>query len=186
MKLIAITGNAGSGKTTISNILSKKGYCVIDADKVVHKLIESEEVRDFIRQTFGDEYINRKKLSDYLFKNPFQMDIYEKFIRKRVINALNEEILKANYDTVFVDAALVFEYGLEYMFDKIICVVADEKKLIERLKNKGYSEDTAKMILLRQLPQNEKARRSHIVIENNGTIEELEEKVLDVLASIIN
>ncbi len=186
MKLIAITGNAGSGKTTVSHILIRNGYCVIDADKVVHKLLDSEEVKNFIRKTFGDEYLDRKKLSDLLFKNPIQMEKYEKFIRKRVLNALNEEILKANCDIVFVDAALVFEYGLEYMFDKIICVVADEKKLIERLKIKGYSEDTARMILLRQIPQIEKAKRSDIIIENNGTIEELEKKVLDILKTLAN
>ncbi len=185
MKLIAITGNAGSGKTTISNILREKGYCVIDADEVVHKLLESQEIKDFIRKTFGEEFIDRKKLSDYLFKNPQKMDIYENFIREKVIKAINEEILRANYDTIFIDAALVFEYGLEYMFDKIICVVAKEEKLIERLKNKGYSEDTARMILLRQIPQNEKAKRSHIIIENNGTIEDLKEKISKLLLNLI-
>ncbi|MEO0151230.1 MAG: dephospho-CoA kinase, partial [candidate division WOR-3 bacterium] len=109
----------------------------------------------------------------------------ESFIRQKVIKAINEEILKSNSEIIFIDAALVFEYGLEYMFDKIICVIADEKKLIERLKNKGYSEDTARMILLRQMPQNEKAKRSHIIIENNGTIEELKEKVLKLLLNLI-
>jgi dephospho-CoA kinase len=185
MKLIAITGNAGSGKTTISNILREKGYFVIDADKVVHKLLESQEIKNFIKQTFGEEFLDRKKLSDYLFKNPEKMDIYESFIRQKVIKAINEEILKSNSEIIFIDAALVFEYGLEYMFDKIICVIADEKKLIERLKNKGYSEDTARMILLRQMPQNEKAKRSHIIIENNGTIEELKEKVLKLLLNLV-
>lgn len=185
MKLIAITGNAGSGKTTVSNILREKGYFVIDADKVVHKLLETEEVKKFIVENFGEAYLDRRKLSDYLFKNPEQMDKYEKFIREKVIMAMNSEITGINEDLIFIDAALVFEYGLEYLFDKIICVIADEKKLIERLKMKGYSEDTAHMILLRQLPQEEKAKRSDIVIENNGTIEELKEKVLKLIPNFI-
>jgi len=184
MKLIGITGNAGSGKTTVANILRENNYCVIDADKVVHKLLESDEVKNFIIENFGEEFLNRKKLSDYLFKNPLEMEKYEKFIREKVLKAINEEILRTNCDIIFLDAALIFEYGLEYMFDKIICVISDEDKLIERLKNKGYSEDTAKLILLRQLPQKEKAKRSDFVIENNGTIEELKEKVLKVLKEL--
>jgi dephospho-CoA kinase len=185
MKLIAITGNAGSGKTTISNILKEKGYCVINADEVVHKLLQTEEVKNFIIQTFGEQFLDRKKLSDYLFKNPTEMDKYEKFIREKVIKAINEEILRQNCEIIIIDAALIFEYKLEYMFDKIICVVADEDKLIERLKNKGYSEDTAKLILLRQMPQKEKAKRSDIVIENNGTIEELKENVSKLILNLI-
>jgi len=197
MKLIAITGNAGSGKTTISNILKEKGYCVINADEVVHKLLQTEEVKNFIIQTFGEQFLDRKKLSDYLFKNPTEMDKYEKFIREKVIKAINEEILKQNCEIIIIeilkqnceiiiiDAALIFEYKLEYMFDKIICVIADEDKLIERLKNKGYSEDTAKLILLRQMPQKEKAKRSDIVIENNGTIEELKENVSKLILNLI-
>lgn len=185
MKLIAITGNAGSGKTTVSNILREKGYTVIDVDKVVHKLFETEEVKKFIIENFGEIYLDRRKLSDYLFKNPHEMDKYEKFIREKVVIAVNKEIMEIREDLIFIDAALVFEYGLEYLFDKIICVVADEKNLIERLKSKGYSEDTARMILLRQLPQEEKAKRSNIVIENNGNLEELKEKVLKLISNLV-
>ncbi len=185
MMLIGITGNAGSGKTTASKVFEKHGFYVIDADKVVHKLLESEEVKEFIRKNFGPQYANdRKALSRLLFENPHLMDIYENFIRKKVIQALEEEIKRAPSDRIVIDAALIHEYGLEYMFDKLITVVADREKLIERLMKRGYTRQHAERILDRQIPQEEKARRSDIVIENNGTIEELQEKVEEVIRQI--
>ena len=187
MILIGITGNAGSGKTTAARVFEKHGFYVIDADKVVHKLLESQEVKDFIKREFGVEYAeDRKKLSRLLFENPPLMDIYENFIRQRVIKALEEEIRKASSDRIVIDAALIHEYGLEYMFDKLITIVADREKMIERLMKRGYSREHAEKILERQIPQEEKARRSDIVIENNGTIDELERKVEEVIEKILS
>ncbi len=187
MILIGITGNAGSGKTTAARVFEKHGFYVIDADKVVHKLLESQEVKDFIRWEFGVEYAeDRKKLSRLLFENPHLMDIYEKFIRRKVIQALEEEIKRAPSDMIVIDAALIHEYGLEYMFDKLITIVADRERMIERLMKRGYSREHAEKILERQIPQEEKARRSDIVIENNGTIEELQKKVEQVIRQILS
>ncbi len=187
MMLIGITGNAGSGKTTASKVFEKYGFHVIDADRVVHKLLESYEVKEFIRKNFGPQYVHdRKALSRLLFENPHLMDIYENFIRKKVIRALEEEIRNAPSDRIVIDAALIHEYGLEYMFDKLITIVADREKLIERLMNRGYTKEHAERILQRQIPQEEKARRSDIVIENNGTVEELQEKVEQVIRQILS
>ncbi len=185
MILIGITGNAGSGKTTASRVFEKHGFYVINADSVVHRLLESDEVREFIRKNFGPRYVDdRKALSRLLFENPHLMDIYENFIRKKVIQALEEEIRKAPSDRIVIDAALIHEYGLEYMFDKLITIVADRQKLIERLVNRGYTREHAERILERQMPQEEKARRSDIVIENNTTIEDFQKKVEEIVRRI--
>ncbi len=178
MFLVGLTGNAGSGKTTALEIFRRYGFCVIDADKVVSRLLEREDVRKFISETFGEEFIHdRRKFSRFLFSNESAMRTYEMFIRKKVVEEVMQEIRNCKGENVVVEGALIFEYGIESMFDCIVTIVADEEKLVERLMKKGYDEEHARNILKFQLPQEEKARRSDYVIRNDGTLEEFSKRV---------
>ncbi len=112
--LIGLTGNAGSGKTTVADILRNMGFTVIDADKEAHKVLKREEVLDFLKREFpecikGDE-VDRKMLGDKVFMDPKFKEKYERIVRPLVLEHLKEVIQRIPDNIIVVDAALIYEY----------------------------------------------------------------------------
>ncbi|MBO4235952.1 MAG: dephospho-CoA kinase, partial [Firmicutes bacterium] len=147
MKVIGLTGSIGSGKSTVSNYLIRKGFIVIDSDAIAHDVVKKgKPALNEISEAFGksviglDGELNRKKLADIVFKHPKKKARLEEIVTARVISEIKKEIRnlkKAEFDgIVFVDAPILFESGANINMDEVWVVVADDslraKRVMER------------------------------------------------------
>jgi len=187
MKVIGITGGIATGKSIVEKILENLGAKVIDADKVVHKLLSDENVKNEIKQYFPDafdneENIDRKKLASIVFNDYEKKRVLENILHPKVsqgIDKWTEINKKENSEQVlFVSVPLMIETGSYKKYDKVVLVYAPRELQIKRLiENKGYSYEEALARINAQTDIEEKRKYADYIIENTGTIQELEEKV---------
>jgi dephospho-CoA kinase len=187
MKVIGLTGGIATGKSTVERILENLGAKVIDADKIVHKLLSNENVKNEIGQYFPDvfdseENIDRKKLAGIVFNDYEKKRILENILHPKVNQEIDRWIeinKKENSDKVlFVSVPLMIETGSYKKYDKVVLVYAPRELQIKRLiENKGYSYEEALARINAQMDIEEKRKYADYIIENTGSIQELEEKV---------
>ncbi len=186
--ILGLTGGIASGKSTASEILKKLGAIIIDADKISHKVANSVEVIERVRETFGEEAIlegqlNRQKLREIIFKEKEKRTLLNNIMHPIIVGKMKEKIEK-NRDKklIVLDIPLLFETKLEYLCDKVLVIWVEEniqiKRIMERDKN---SEEMAREILRSQMSLSEKLKKADYSIENNGTIDNLEEKIRKIL-----
>ena len=183
MKIIGITGGIGSGKSTISNYLTKKGFKIIDADKIAKNLLDiGEEAYFKAVEYFGTEILNpdktvdRKKLGSIIFasreKRKILNEITHDLVKKRVLSeiAANE----ATQKVIFLDVPLMFEVGMDELCEEVWLVVADERVKILRLQKRDeITKDEIIAKFRSQMPDEEKIKRADFVIDNSGNEEAL-------------
>ncbi len=190
-KKIALTGNAGAGKSLVAEIFKKKGVPVIDVDKIGHQLLKREDIKQSLLREFGqdiagpDGSIDRRDLGDTVFSDPAKLRKLILIMKPKLTFEVGRALAKYPDSPVVVDAALVFEYGLEGFFDLIVVVVSEPEMMIKRLvQARGYSPEKAKKILASQMPQEEKARRADFIIKNTGSVLNLEKEVDKIIQHI--
>ncbi len=192
---IAITGGIGTGKSAVARFYEKQGYTVISADDVAKDILSNDlSVKQQIIENFGKEsFKNEKPDFKYLANKVFAVSRNVKIINGivhpptiRKIKLMMDEALEKN-NLVFVEAALIFEAKMEDLFDYIILITAERAKQIERVmeRNKISEEEIIKR-MENQLPENIKKAKSDFIIENNSSLEELENRALFVLNLLKN
>ena len=192
MILIGITGIIGSGKTTVSNILRKKGIEVIDVDAIGKKVTEQEDVKNDIKRIFNSDYVinNRvevKKIKELVFKDKEKLEELEKIIHPKVREQIYKKIKnfeKKGLRFVIIDAPLLYETGLYKRVNKVVVVSSNEEITTERLKKRGMSEEDIKRRTAIQISLAKKEKMADFVIYNNNTIEELKKEVDKLLERI--
>lgn len=192
MLKIGITGNIASGKSEVEKIIAQKGYPVICADKTSHGALKKQNIKERICELFNrfdileNNEISRKKLGNIIFSRPEMKAELEKIIHPEVINEINV-FFEKNEDKmlVFASVPLLFECGLENLFDKIIFVSADKKLRHKRiLKRDGHDALHAYLRIQSQKDEKEKIQKSDFVIKNEGTLEDLRLKTLETLEKL--
>lgn len=179
MLKIAIVGNIAAGKTSVEKILDSKGFKIFDTDKIAHEILAKSEE---IKETFGTT--DRKEIAKIVFTNPDKMKVLESIIHPKVKNKL-EEIFSMDYKSVFVSVPQLFEAGFETLFDKIIYVTADIDIRKKRLMARNSLNEEEALIRIKAQKENGKSEKCDFVIQNNGSLEELEKKVDDVLSILV-
>lgn len=188
MITIGITGIIGSGKTTVSSLLKKKGITVIDLDVLAREILSKKEVLEDIINSLGEEFVNNgkvvvEKLRDLVFTDKKKLEKLENIVHPRMLREMWKEIdgLRDNKaETVIIDGPLLFEKGLHKNLNKTVVVSAGMDKIKERLKERGLEEEDMERRILLQIPLNEKEKVADFVIFNNGTKEDLERKTEDL------
>ncbi|MBI1271833.1 dephospho-CoA kinase [bacterium] len=191
---IGITGTRGAGKSQVGNILRSKDVPVIDADGIGHEFLNGpNEVYYAVLERFGADLvdveggpINREKLGAIVFSDDQALCDLEALIHEPIFKLIEKRMAEqAGKPVVAVELPLLHEKGRRAQFDVVWCVVADEAVLIPRLMSRdGVSEQEARALMAKHATQEEKAAKSDVVIDNSGTAEELEAKVLELLAAL--
>ena len=196
--VIGLTGGIGTGKSTVSCMLKARGYEVIDLDVIAHEVIRFPQVIEKIVENFGKEIlennnsendiISREKLGKIIFRNKKKRLILNSIMHPEILHSMREKILKYKKENkiIFVEIQLLFEVQWEKEFDSILLVSSDEKTQIQRvLKRDNRTYEEALNIINSQMSLDEKKKRSDFIIENNGSILELEQKVDEFLKKLI-
>jgi len=186
--VIGLTGGFGSGKSTVAGMLRELGARVIDADKVAHQLYQpGTPAFDDVVAAFGSEIvgrngeIDRKKLGQKVFGNPQALGRLNAILHPRISDRVKETLeawRREGAKVAVVEAALLLEAGWGPMVDQVWVTVASEEKARERLlAARDLSEADIVARLACQMPSEERARTADVVIDTNGTLEQLREQV---------
>ncbi len=184
----------GAGKSTALAALQRLGAATLSTDAVVHELYASPELRDLVVARWGEDVapggiVDRAAIASHAFAEPAERAWLESEIWPRVgarIAAWREQVgaREPRPAAAVVETPLLFEAGMEGIYDATVAVVADESVRAERAGARGHIAVGERAT--RQLPQEEKARRATYTVSNSGTIEQLERELSDVLASLIS
>ncbi|MBF0252503.1 MAG: dephospho-CoA kinase [Candidatus Omnitrophica bacterium] len=180
--IIGLTGNFCSGKTQVADLLEQKGAFIINADEAGHLLLKKEKVKEQLIKLFGKEIvrngeIDRKILRDIVFADKDNVVALNTVVHPALIKDIEEKIERIKDGVVVIEAAILFELGLNKISDIVVTVSTEEKKSIERAAEKGFPAKTAESILKNQISQNSKIELSDFVIDNNGTMNDLKQGV---------
>ena len=192
VKRVGITGGIGSGKSAVTDLLQGKGYVVIDADETAREaaapgepamLRLSEEIGDGF--FLEDGSLDRQGLAKIMFNDPIVLmavnEIFHHDIHRR-IEKKTMECAERGEELVFISAPLLFESGGDWMTDEIWLVTADEDIRLRRVMQRNdMSEEDVRARMRNQMPEEEKRKRVDLVIENNGTLEELKDAIEGIL-----
>ena len=194
MKKIAITGNIGSGKTTVSNILLREGYEVFQCDKEISKLYLCSDLKKEIKIAFNNKVedlffrngkINKKSLSEYVFSSPSSLRKLEKivysYLEVKKKNFLNQNKKKR---FVFFDVPLLFEKKQENDYNYIIYLVLNKENQKKRvLKRKNMNEFKLKKILKNQKDLS-KSKKISLLLNTNKKKGEVKKSLLSFVEKI--
>jgi len=191
MKHIGLTGGIGSGKTTVSKILVKKGIPVYDSDSNAKLLMNSSnEIKKLIINHFGklsytNNKLNNKYISKIIFNNPVEMNMISSLIHPFVHDNFNK--WKNNFSSKYVifESAIIFETGSYEKFDFNILVLSDIEKRIKRVIKRDFSsEDDVLTRIKSQWIDDKKIPFADYVIKNNKSFKSLENNVLMMIDTL--
>lgn len=190
--IIGLTGSIASGKSTVAAMLKQKGYPVVDADEIARLVVEpGSEVMEEIERHFGrsvihpDGSLNREKMGEQVFGNEEERKKLNGIIHPAIRTEMQrqkDEWLAKGANTVILDIPLLFESKLQSYVDKILVVSVTPAIQKARLMERNLlTEEEAEARIQSQLPLKQKEQGADAVLQNNGTIEETERQLDEVL-----
>ncbi|SDL12332.1 dephospho-CoA kinase [Nonomuraea maritima] len=189
MLKIGLTGGIGSGKSEVSGRLSAKGAVVVDADAIAREVVEpGTPGLARVVAVFGDEVLrpdgslDRPKLGSIVFADPEKLAALNSIVHPLVGERVAELQAQAPDDAILVyDVPLLVENDLAPMYDVVIVVDASDDVRIRRLaEHRGMSEADAKARIAAQASREKRLAAADIVIDNEGTLDELAARVDEV------
>jgi dephospho-CoA kinase len=189
---VGLTGGLGAGKSTALAALERLGAATLSTDAVVHELYATPELRDAVVARWGEAVapggvVDRAQIAKHAFATPEDRGWLEGEIWPRVaarIVAWREEVAARDPApaAAVVETPLLFEAGMDGIYDATVAVIADEAVRAERAAARGHVGVDERAA--RQLPQEEKSRRATYTVSNSGSIEQLESELSDLLVSL--
>ena len=188
---IAVTGGAGSGKTSVCNRLKKLGVKVISADEMARDAVApgSKALAKIIR-FFGEKVVlsdgtlNRKILRRMITDDDDARLNLERFLHHEITELIQKNVVcaeKEGCQIVVIEVPLLFELDMKERFDRVVVVSADKELRVKRLMERDQtSRDAAENLINVQMPDEEKVDRADYVLWNESSMEKLVESV-DVL-----
>ncbi len=192
VKIIGLTGQSGSGKSTVSNLFAKNGFKIIDADAVSRMVAEYPSFLDEIRSSFPDcvtaNGLERQKLASVVFADKKKLGVYTSLIFPYIISDIFfiiRDCVNRGVEYILLDAPTLFEAELDDICDAIVCVTAPYSALIERIiKRDNISTDMASLRLSAMKSADWYINKCDYSIVNDSTLDALENKVTNIITSI--
>lgn len=191
---VGLTGAIASGKSTVLTELEKLGVPTLSSDAAVHAIYEDEEVARLVAERFGEGVltggkVDRDALAEEVFTEPEARVWLEQLIWPRVGAKIFEfRELHESADppprAIVVEVPLLFESGMDQAFDRTVAVTAPDDVRRARAEARGTGVSELEAREARQMSSAEKAARADYVIENDGTVESLAERLTALLEQI--
>ena len=183
--IIGLTGNIATGKSAVSEMLDRLGAEAIDADALVHQLMERDTpvwqavVREFSESILcSDGSINRKKLAGIVFADEAALRRLEALVHPAVIARTAELIQSSQEPVVVVEAIKLIEAGMDKTCDALWVVTCSKEQQLARLvEQRGLTEEEARQRIEAQPPQEAKLALADVVIDNSGSLDETWQQV---------
>jgi dephospho-CoA kinase len=186
---IGLTGGIAAGKSEALKAFARLGAATLSSDAVVHELLESEELQSRLEERWGPEVIadgkiDRAKIGEIVFADPEQLSWLESQIHPLVKERTAAWMvsLPEGTEVAVVEVPLLFEAGNNAAFDTTVAVVTADEVRRERAAARGHALVDEREA--RQLTQAEKAERAEHVVENDGSVEDLERALSGLLAKL--
>jgi dephospho-CoA kinase len=192
ISFVGLTGGLGAGKSTALAALERLGAATLSTDAVVHELYASDEVRDAVVARWGEEMapggqVDRSAIAGKAFASEEERKWLEELLWPRVGQRVwdwRQEVSgrRPPPAAAVVETPLLFEAGLEGIYDATIAVIAPEDVRAARAAERGHAAVDERAA--RQLTQEEKARRATHTVVNSGSVEDLEAKLSELLTEL--
>lgn len=186
---IGLTGGIAAGKSEALKAFERLGAATLSSDAVVHELLEGEPLRGRLEERWGPEVVvdgavSRAKIGEIVFADPEELTWLERQIHPLVQQRTAEWLLSLPEGTevAVVEVPLLFEVGGERPFDTTVAVVTADEVRRERAAARGHALVDEREA--RQLTQLEKAERADHIVENDGSVEDLERALSALLAKL--
>ncbi|MGD9334427.1 MAG: dephospho-CoA kinase [Desulfobacterales bacterium] len=181
---VAVTGGAGSGKSSVCNRLKELGITIISSDALAREAVApGSTAHEKILNYFGEKVVlsngklNRQMLRRIILNDGAARLSLERFIHPEISKLMQRKMAQAERNgvrVVAVEVPLLFELGMEKQFDLIVVVSADPKVRVKRLMDRDkVSREDAEELLNVQMPDQEKVKRGGFVLSNNGSAKQL-------------
>ncbi len=200
LPVIGLVGGVGSGKSSIANHLcSHRLIVVIDGDAVGHRVLEEVQIKDQIRQIFGDLVfddrgkIDRSRLGSRVFgESPQQQQSrneLEKLVHPRIKELLSDQIDQVRQDgtdeAIFLDAAILFEAGWNDLCDSVVFIDTPLSARRRRVaESRGWNEETLEKRELSQWPLARKRQHANGTIDNSNSLDDAARQLEQILNGI--
>ena len=187
LRKIAVTGGVASGKSTVCQLFQELGAYVVNADAIVHGLLDPHtDLGQQILRVLGSEIvqngtINRRIVAEKIFRNPLLLQEVEQILHPAVLHRIEQQYQEACeqgiYTLFIVEIPLLFEIGAETLYDLAIAVVTDEEIAKKRFQALGQPEQEYERRMSRQFAPHIKSAKAQYIIENNGSLKDLRHQI---------
>jgi dephospho-CoA kinase len=192
MIVLGLTGSIGMGKSTTATLFAEAGVPVYDADAAVHLLYEGEAVAAIeaaFPGTTANGKVNRNRLSARVVHDPAAMSKLEEIVHP-MLGASRQKFLRdaeqSGAPVAVVDVPLLFETGGEKRVDAVVVVTTSAELQRERiLARPDMTEEKLAAILARQMPDAEKRKRAHFVVDTSHGLDPVRARIKDILAEAV-
>ncbi len=188
--LIGLTGGIAAGKSEALRILGELGAETVSTDALVHELLGTDSVRDSLVERWGAEVapdgeVDRAAVAAIVFERREELGWLESLLHPLVRDRVREwgERLPAGTEVAVVEVPLLFEGEMEPTFDATITVVAADEHRMARAEARGHGGLEGRDG--RQLTQDEKAARATHIVENHGSVEDLEDELRRLYPALV-
>src|ERR1700728_15480 len=189
MKILGLTGSIGMGKSTTAKLFAEAGVPVYDADATVHRIYQGEAVPAIeaaFPGTTADGKVDRARLSAKVVHDPAAIQRLEQIVHPMLRSyhqKFLEEAEQAGAPVVVMDVPLLFETGGEKRVDAVVVVTTAPEVQRERiLARPNMTEEKLVAILARQMPDTEKRKRAHFVVDTSHGLDPVRARIRDILA----
>ena len=191
MFVIGLTGGIGSGKSEVARLLKELGAEVIDADRVGHQAYQPHtEAWEAVVEAFGQEIlqpneeVDRRALGAIVFSAPEQLARLNAIMHPRMQRMIEEQLGEFGAQgaaVVVLEAAILIEAGWQVLVDEVWVAAASEEVVVDRVRRRNnLADEEIRRRIRSQLSNEERAKQATVVIENNGSLEDLNQSIREL------